>query len=147
MIRLIAYYESENMPMSTPSGYNGARGKFLERRGENPKGGSGERSAGRAAVRIASPAVQTARRLGPRSATPEPRTTTRPPFRRCTTPRTMRCPSAAKSRSRECAPHASSCTTNACSRTFALNYILSPSTPHKREHKGATRRTGCKTPT
>ncbi len=43
MRRKIAYYESENMPTSTPSGYNGARDKFRRRRGEDPKGGPGEK--------------------------------------------------------------------------------------------------------
>ena len=44
MRRVIAYYESENMPTSTPSGYNDARGRFRRRRGEDPKGGPGEKT-------------------------------------------------------------------------------------------------------
>lgn len=43
MRRKIAYYESENMSTSTPSAYNEARAKFRKRRGEDPKGGPGEK--------------------------------------------------------------------------------------------------------
>ena len=43
MRKKIAYYESENMSTSTTSNYNDARRIFRENRGENPKGGPGEK--------------------------------------------------------------------------------------------------------
>ena len=43
MRRKIVYYESENMSTLTTSNYNDARRKFREKRGENPKGGPGEK--------------------------------------------------------------------------------------------------------